>query len=154
MRGGTPGRPAVNVTIDASVWVAARFASEPGHGESTEFLLQALGTRDTIVLPLLAIVECVAAVARKTENSQLATEVGMHLHALPAVSWVALDKDAVATATEVASEYRLRAADAVYAAVARSYGATLVTLDVEMRSRLPAHIRCLSPAEWTARYST
>lgn len=144
----------MNVTIDASVWVAARFDSEPGHSESTEFLLQAIGARETIVLPLLAIVECVAAVVRKTGNQRLATEAGLHLRGLPAVSWVALDEVTVSVATEVASEYRLRAADAVYAAVARSHGATLVTLDVEMRSRCSAHIRCLSPLEWAANYGT
>jgi predicted nucleic acid-binding protein len=140
----------MNITIDASVWVAARFDNEPSHVESTEFLLRAMGTRQTIVLPWLAIVECVAAVARKTGNARLADEVGAHLLGLPDVLWVALDETVVGEAIEVAAERRLRAADAVYAAVARSHGATLVTLDAEMLSHRSPRLRCVSPRDWIA----
>lgn len=142
----------MNITIDASVWVAARFDNEPGYHESTEFLLLAMGSRQSIVLPWLAIVECVAAVARKTDNPRLADEVGTHLLGLPEVMWVTLDETAVREAISVASEHRLRAADAVYAAVARTHGATLVTLDSEMLSRCSASLRCLSPGDWVASY--
>jgi predicted nucleic acid-binding protein len=114
----------VNITIGASVWVAARFDNEPGYDESTEFLLLAMGSRQTVVLPWLAIVECVAAVARKTNNPGLAKEVGAYVLGLPEVMWVTLDENAVREATKVASEHQLPAADAVYAAVARSHGAT------------------------------
>ena len=138
----------MTVTIDASVWVAARFENEPGHAESTACLLRALGSLEPIVLPWLAWVECVAAVARKTDNEALAREVGLHLHDLVSVRWVALDEPVTAEAAVVAAECRLRAADAVYAAVARLHRATLVTLDAEMRDRCSAQVRCQTPAEW------
>lgn len=138
----------MTVTIDASVWVAARFESEPGHSESAACLLEAIGSREPIVMPWLAWVECVAAVARKTHDEVLAHQMGMHLRDLASVRWVPLDETAAASATDVASSCRLRAADAIYAAVAGMHRAPLVTLDAEMRDRCGQQIRCLSPAEW------
>lgn len=48
---------------------------------------------------------------------------------------------------EIAVEGALRGSDAVYAATARRFGATLVTLDRQQRTRLPEDVRALYPAE-------
>lgn len=138
----------MTVVIDASVWVAARFETEPGQAESKACLRRALTTSQPIVMPWLALVEVVAAVARKTDSRELAEEAGRRLHELAAVTWSDLDEAAAADATQFASTCRLRAADAVYAAVARRHGATLVTLDQELRHQCAAHVRCQSPREW------
>ena len=50
-------------------------------------------------------------------------------------------------AVHLAATTRLRGADAVYAAVAQQYGATLVTLDRQQLERLPAVVSVLSPAD-------
>lgn len=138
----------MTLAIDASVWISASFEGEPGHAESAEFLLQALGSRESVVLPLLAWIECVAAVARKTGDDALATEFGGHLREIPQLQWIDIGEDMAARAAEVASHCRLRAADAVYVAVAAAHRATLVTLDTEMLDRTSDCVRCESPETW------
>lgn len=137
----------MTLVIDASVWIAARFGGEPHHDASARCLLAALAGGEPLILPMLAWVECVAATARKTGSDTLATEAGAQLRSLP-LRWVALDEPEAASATDIAATYRLRAADAVYVAVARQHRATLVTLDEEVRQRCAAQVRCLSPEAW------
>ena len=138
----------MTVTIDASVWVAARFEAEPGYADSVACTRKALGSPEPIVLPWLAWVECVAAVARKTEIRELAESVGRQLRRLPGIQWAPLDEAMAEEASRLASECRLRAADAVYVAVAYRHRATLVTLDSEVIERCGSRVRCLTPLEW------
>ena len=49
----------------------------------------------------------------------------------------------------VAAAFRLRAADAIYVAEARRHDATLVTLDMELRTRCGDNVRCRYPDEWS-----
>jgi len=60
---------------------------------------------------------------------------------------VPLDEALAAVATDLATKSRLRGADAVYAAVARQYGTTLVTLDRQQLERLPPTVKTARPAE-------
>ena len=96
----------MTLTIDASVWVAASFENEPDHAASATCLRDALASREPIVLPLLTWVECVAAVARKTDDETLAHEAGLHLRDLPAVHWSAFDEADATDATLGGGELR------------------------------------------------
>jgi predicted nucleic acid-binding protein len=138
----------MTVVIDASVWIAARFEDEPGHEASTSCLAAALSSREPIVEPWLAWVECVAAVARKTGNEKLATDVGGHLRGNHRIRWDVMDEERASLAAGLAASCRLRAADAMYAAVAARHRAFLVTLDAEMQARCAGHVPCLSPSGW------
>jgi predicted nucleic acid-binding protein len=140
----------VSLTIDASVLVAARAPGEPGHEASRELVRRAIVAGVPLVLPTLAYVECVAAVARKTGDAGLAADAGTVLRSLSRVRWVALDEEHAAEAARVAAERRLRAADAVYVAVARLAGASLVTLDGEVALRAAPEVRCMAPDAWSA----
>jgi predicted nucleic acid-binding protein len=66
---------------------------------------------------------------------------------LPGVIFQDLDERMAAAAVEIASSAGLRGADSVYAATARHFAATLITLDDEQRTRLPADIIVLYPSE-------
>jgi predicted nucleic acid-binding protein len=48
---------------------------------------------------------------------------------------------------EIAADYALRGADAVYVAVARRYNCTLVSLDREQRERAAALVQTRTPAD-------
>ena len=61
--------------------------------------------------------------------------MGANVLELPGVVFHDLDVDAAAAAAGLASELRLRAADAVYAATALATGTVLVTLDKELAAR-------------------
>jgi len=50
-------------------------------------------------------------------------------------------------AAELAARHRLRSSDAVYAAVARRFGATLITLDAEQGERAAAVVPVRRPEE-------
>jgi len=66
---------------------------------------------------------------------------------LPGQHWIPLDDDLAEQAARLAAERRLRGADAVYAAVARCYGTTLVTQDRQQLQRLPGAAPTLTPDE-------
>jgi len=65
---------------------------------------------------------------------------------LPHVELRALDEGRALQAVTLAAEHGLRGADAVYASVAIEAGCTLVSLDGEHLTRLPAVMGVLTPA--------
>lgn len=140
----------MKVTPHTSVIVSARFASEPFHADSAACLDSLLRQGAEIVLPWLARVECVAAVARKTANPELAMQAARLLDAIPAMRWFAVDERVTADAERLAAHHRLRAADAIYMAVALRCDATCITLDQEMRKCASEGTRCVTPSEWMA----
>lgn len=50
-------------------------------------------------------------------------------------------------AAEIAGDYALRGADAIYVAVAQRHGTTLVSLDREQRERAAPVVATATPAE-------
>ena len=138
------------LTIDASVLVAAAIPDEPAHEDALELIRIAGCDGLEIHQPSLALIEVVAAIARRTGDAELARTAGRHLLALPGLVMHPMDADAALSAAEIAAELRLRAADAVYVSTALAQGTTLVTLDAEMASRSAASIPAALPAEWLA----
>ena len=139
----------MTLIIDASVLVAAAQHDEPGSGASRAFLSAALIGRTPLVLPWLAWVETVSAIARKSATAGLAVEAGQRLRDLP-VHWVELDERMAQEAAATTVACRLRAADAVYVALAVRLEATLVTLDREIETRCEKLCRCRTPEAWLA----
>jgi predicted nucleic acid-binding protein len=91
-----------------------------------------------------------AAVARRTGDAGHARNVAASLLTLPGLIVHELDLDATAIAAGLASDLRLRAADAVYAATALATGSPLVTLDRELADRCAGVVSVCTPAEWVA----
>ena len=73
---------------------------------------------------------------------------------MPYLTLVAIDSVLAGAAADIAAQHRLRGSDAVYAAVALRFGATLVTLDREHLTRLNTLLPVRTPAqalaEWRA----
>ena len=135
------------VTLDASVAVSASFPAEESF-EDSHRLIELLGRNQAvIVVPTLIRPEIVAAVRRSTGDQDMAKALGESFAKLPGVIFQDLDNRVADTAVEIAITAGLRGADAVYAATARHFDATLVTLDDEQRTRLPADIIALYPSE-------
>lgn len=70
--------------------------------------------------------------------------------AAPYLTLHPLDHALAAEAAHVAATCALRSAAAVYVATARHAGATLLTLDAEVRDRAGALVAVRTPDEWTA----
>ena len=66
---------------------------------------------------------------------------------LPGQIWINLDDSLTEEAIQLATEHRLRGADAVYAAVARRYGTTLVTWELQQLNRLQSILPVLTPTQ-------
>ena len=141
-------RPAnLRYTIDASVFVNAFNPYEHGHAASLRLLTDIQERGDPVIVPGLVIAEIAAAVARASDDHAGALEYADATAALPHVTLVTLTPATARQAAELAATYRLRAADAIYLAVAHRYGTTLVSRDREQRTRGSAVVPCRTPEE-------
>lgn len=120
---------------------------EHGHAASLQLLTAIHERTDPVVVPVLVIPEIAAAVARASDDSAGALEYADAMAALPHVTLVTLTPATARQAAELAATYRLRAADAIYLAVAHRYGTTLVSRDREQRTRGSAVVTCRTPEE-------
>ncbi|HOT93270.1 MAG TPA: PIN domain-containing protein [Anaerolineae bacterium] len=135
-------------TLDASVHINALNHTEPGSAASQMCLQRLVEQQGTVICPTLLLVELAAAVARVLDDTALALELAQAVRALPGQIWVALDDDLAAEAARLGAEARLRGADAVYAAVARRFGTTLITRDRQQLERLRDLLPVLTPEAW------
>lgn len=134
-------------TVDASVFLNAFNPYEAGHEASHRFLAGLQERAVPIIVPTLLLPEAAAAVSRGRGDEALAREFAAALSRLPHLVWIPLDTTLANQATEVAAQYCLRGSDAVYAAVALRFGATLITLDREQRTRVGEVLTAWTPAE-------
>jgi len=133
-------------TLDASVFVSSVKHDEPGAAESLKLfdIIREKGL--PLVEPTLLLVETAAAVARGTGDEKLAQRLAETISRLAPMVLVDLDTGMSLMAARLAARYRLRGADAIYAAAAEQYGARLVTLDKEQLSRAPKSVKPCTPA--------
>ena len=139
--------PIRRYTIDASVFVNAFNPHEKGHAESLRILSAIRDRDDPVIVPALIVPEIASAVARATGDTAGALRYATAAAALPHLTLVSLTATVARQAADLAAKHRLRGADAVYVAVARRYGTTLVSRDTEQRTRGAEVIMCLTPEE-------
>jgi len=120
---------------------------ENGHANSLAFLEAVQKRGDPLIVPALILPEIAAAVARATGDSTGAWEFAQAAAGLSNVTLVSITPAVARLAAQLASDYRLRGADAVYVAVARRYATTLVSRDSEQRTRGEAVVPCQTPEE-------
>jgi predicted nucleic acid-binding protein len=135
------------VTLDASVVVSASFPAENASEDSHRLIELLVRSQAVIVVPTLIRPEMVSAVRRSTGDPGKARALDESFARLPGLVFQALDDRMAYAAVEIALSTGLRGADAVYAATARRFDAALITLDSEQRTRRPADIVALYPAE-------
>lgn len=120
---------------------------EQGHAESLASLAAIQERGDPIIVPTLLLPEIASAVARATDDASGGLRFADATAALPHLTLVPLTAVMARQAAELATTYRLRGADAVYLAVARRYGTTVVSRDEEQRSHGSALVDCQTPEE-------
>jgi predicted nucleic acid-binding protein len=138
-------------TIDASVHINAVNPKEEGSVESQAFLERLRGQPWPVFSPTLLLVEVATSVARAKDDANRGIAIARAIRGIPGQVWVPLDDALAEEAARLGAEYRLRGADAVYVAVAKGYGASLVTRDRQQLERLPSTLPVLTPAEALAR---
>ena len=132
-------------TIDASVFVAAYRTQEACCAISREVLRLVREANVPLIEPAILPVEIAAALAHAGENSPWAAEYAESVMGLPYLSLQPLDEPTARRALAVATQCRLRGADALYVTAAAQYGARLVTLDAEQLERAPASVAACKP---------
>jgi len=133
-------------TIDASVWVNAFDQREPGHQVSRQFLEVLRDQALPIIVPNLVLVEVAGVISRTRQAPVQAQAFATALSRLPHVTVRVLDEVCALYALTLAAQHELRGADAVYAAVAREAGSTLVTLNNEHLTHLATLMTVCTPA--------
>jgi predicted nucleic acid-binding protein len=140
-------RVALRYTVDASVFVNAFNPHEEGHVQSLQILSAIQERGDPVIVPTLLVPEIASAVARATNDTAGALQYAVATAALPHLTLVSLTAAVAREAADLAAAHRLRGADAVYVAVARRYGTTIVSCDDEQRMRGAAAVTCQTPEE-------
>jgi predicted nucleic acid-binding protein len=134
-------------TVDASVFLNAFNPREAHHAASFQLIAQMQARAVPIIVPTLLLPEIAGTIARGSRDPELALRFAHSLCRLRHMILVSLDTETAQQAADVASRYRLRGSDAVYAAVALRFATTLVTLDQEQRQRVSPVLPTRVPAE-------
>lgn len=119
--------------LDASVFVAAISPAEVHHAAARDLFDAHPATRPFLV-PSLFRVEVLAALARRGEPDELLDAVAALVSSQRFHS-IEVDSALIDHALQVARTARLRAYDSIYVALAMDRGATLLTLDAELRTK-------------------
>lgn len=138
----------MNLTVDASVFVAAARVEEIHYASSRQFLLEARAHGATLFCPTLVLPECAVAIARPTRDSALAEELIDLIEGFPGMQLIPLEVNLARQAVHAATNHRLRGADSVYVAVADTFDAVLITWDAEMLERGSEAVRTVTPLHW------
>jgi len=139
-------------TVDASVHINALNPAEPDSAESQGFLDFLRRGNMSQVCPTLLIAEVSGALARAFDDHEESLAFALAIRNLPNVSLIPLDELLAVSAAELAARYRLRGADAVYAAVAQRHQTVLVTNDRQQLERLAIVLPVMPPAQALSEY--
>ena len=133
--------------IDASVHVADARPQEPHHAEARALLARVTAAGRAVYLPTIVLAEVAAAISRGTGRSTLAQRLVAVLRRVPHFRFIPVDDALGLVAAELAAQQQLHGCDAIYVALARQRGATLITLDRQQRERVPPDVVARTPAE-------
>ena len=129
------------------MWLRETTPSDPEYA-TCHALLAALHARALpLYEPWLVLAEVGGPVARLLRAPMRERIYAEIVHTFPNTTFVDLDEELAREAAKLTADYFLRSADAVYGAVARHYGCTLVSLDNEHHQRLKAILPVLTPAD-------
>ena len=136
------------VVLDASVWISRTIITDRNYNISRLWVARHLRSRKVFVVPTLFELEVAAAISRVTKDPILARRQVAQLRRLNTrgiMRFVPLLSDLMKNATVLSLDFGLRAADAMYGALAQQLGVDLVTFDAELLS-LPVHtIKTIRP---------
>lgn len=134
-------------TIDTSVFARDLDPADPNHPACRLLFEELNGAEVPVFAPTLLLAEMAATISRTRRDAIRARVVAMSLIDLSYLTLLPLDTLLAQRAAELAADYRLRGADAVFLAVAQQTGSVLVTLDAELRTRAASRVTVYTPEE-------
>jgi predicted nucleic acid-binding protein len=133
------------IVTDASIWVSALRYNDIHRQATLIWLNEYIATNHAISAPTLLMAEVSGAVARRTGRSRLGHEALKELRGFDFLRLIPIDQQLATVAAELAADYRLRGADAVYAALAYSLDVPLLTCDREQMTRVQDVVKAGTP---------
>ena len=129
--------------VDASVIVSAALGSEHHSERSRMFFTQALEANAKFLVPEFTVPEIASATLRATQKKLAVYHFIKFFRNLDQFLFVSVERLLSDRATGIVLETGLRPGDALYVALAASYGIPLVTLDKEQleKGRRVAEVR-------------
>ncbi len=98
-----------------------------------------------LVAPALLLAEVAAAISRRLGRPQFALHAAGTLSSFVPLRIVQMDATLITEATNIAANYGLRGAGAIYVAVAKQVGIPLLTWDKEQLTRPASIISAITP---------
>jgi len=138
--------------VDASVIGSTFLPDEAEHASSARFLSLARQRRESVVLPMILLPEIGSIIGRRLNRPELTAPLLRHLLRGESFRLAAFERPEAFAAADLAAQTRLRAADAVYTALAFELGATLVTLDRQQMERAASQVDVATPDEMIRRW--
>ncbi len=132
------------MVVDASVWVSAADATDAMWESSRSFLSAAASRRVAIAVPTFAQVEIACALARRLRDGKAGRVLSTAVLRSLSADVHATDARLTGQAVVIGTDAFLRAADALYAALAARLGAGLVSWDGDLVRRAGA----ITPTVW------
>ena len=123
------------VVLDANVWVASLLGDEPKHIDSDRWLYDWLSNERSLVVPALFVVEVGSAVARRRRSALEGNIAIARVETEPLLDIRDQSPHLWSSGARHAANLQIRAADAIYVALAADLGLPLVTWDQEILDR-------------------
>lgn len=133
------------VVVDASVWVSRLLPADVHHTASRAWLERQVLTGVPLVSPVIVLSEISGAIARRIRKPRIARNALANILRIPTLRLIDIQQSLAQSAAELAADYYLRGADAVYVALALALHLPLVTLDLEQRERVSAVVTTFAP---------
>lgn len=134
-----------NVVVDTSFWVSSLLRKDSNHAAARGWLSTHLYSEGQLIAPHILIAETAGAVARITQDKELARAAVSGLYLFPFMQLVSIDQMLVDDAADIAITFNLKGTDAIYVAVAKQLGVPLVTFDQEQLTRPMTIISTIKP---------
>lgn len=131
--------------IDASVIVNSQLEREPYHNRSKTFLRMVEEKNLKVFLPEITIPEIASGLFRAIQDPKIAYEFPISLREAPNFCFVAVNSRLANLASWIICQTGLRAADAIYVALAYDYNLELITLDKRQLEKSKKLVRVRKP---------
>lgn len=134
--------------VDASVFIAAAIGQEPDHKIALAFIELLASKADlTLDLPEITFVEVACGLGRRSGKPLESFQYAKSIELFEPLRIYTIDASLRQLAMHIGTYYRLRAADALYIALAQMAHTPLISLDTEQLTRAPRTVQVVSPKE-------
>lgn len=135
----------MTLVVDASVWVALFWPGDPRHTVSRQWVERQVDAGEEILVPTLAMSEVAGPIRRRTGDHSLALRAVEAMLDLPGVTVMPATEELGNLSGQLAAVLALKGGDAVYAALALTESALLVSWDGDHLERCPGHVHTRTP---------